>query len=43
MDIAKQVIKIKKEERKKYREDHPYKIISKTSIYKKPKNKKDRK
>ena len=43
MDIAKQVLEMEKEERKKYREDHPYKIISKTSIYKKPKNKKDRK
>ena len=43
MDIAEQVLEMEKEERKKYRENHPYKIISKTSIYKKPKIKKDRK
>jgi len=33
MDVAKKVIKMPKEERKKFREKHPYKIISKHSDY----------
>ena len=33
MDIAEKVIQMPREERKKYREKHPYKIISKTGVY----------
>lgn len=34
MDIAIDVLNMPKEERKKFRESHPYEIISKTGIYK---------
>lgn len=33
MDIAEEVLNIPKEERKAYREEHPYEVISKTGVY----------
>ena len=33
MDIAEEVIVMPREERKKYRETHPYEILSKTCKY----------
>ena len=38
MDIAEQVLVMPKEERKKYRETHPYEVISKTCKYKEKQN-----
>ena len=38
MDIAEQVLVMPKEERKKYRETHPYEVISKTCKYKEEHN-----
>ena len=33
MDVAKEVLVMSKEERKEFRKDHPYKVISKTCEY----------
>ena len=42
MDIAEEILNMPKEERKLYREKHPYEIISKTCNYDKIKRKKNR-